>query len=110
MKQFLQHYKDNSCCHNSANLVGLYSSIPREVGLRALREALDNRDEKTVPTEELYKMVKLAVKNNYSEFGNKIKQISGTAIGTKFSSPYAYIFMSDLETKFLERNKLNSSL
>ena len=81
----------------------VYPSIPHELGLRALREALDKRDDKTIPTEELLKMAEFVLKNNYFEFGNKIKQqISGTAIGTKFSPPYACIFMSDLETKFLE--------
>ena len=84
MKQFSQHSKDNSYSHNSANVVGLYPIIPHEVGLRALREALDKRDEKTIPREELLKMAEFAFKNNFFEFGNKIeKQISGTAIGTK---------------------------
>ena len=87
----------------TADVVGLYPSIPHEVGLRALREALDKRDEKTIATEELLKMAEFVLKNNYFEFGNKIKQqISGTAIGTKFAPPYASIFMSNLETKFLE--------
>ena len=87
--------------------VGLYPSIPHEVGLRALREALNKRDEETIPTEELLKMAEFVLKNNYFEFGNKIKQqISGTAIGTKFAPPYACIFMSDLETKFLESQHL----
>ena len=87
----------------TADVVGLYPNIPHEVSLRALREALDKRDEKTIPTEELLKMAEFVLKNNYFEFGNKTKQqISGTAIGTKFALPYACIFMSDLETKFLE--------
>ena len=91
----------------TANVVGLYPSIPHEVGLRALRESLDKRDEKTIPTEELLKMAEFLLKNNYFEFGNKIKQqISGTAIGTKFAPPYACIFMNDLETKFLEGQHL----
>ena len=86
-----------------ADAVGLYPSIPHEVCLRALREALDKRDEKIIPTEKLLKMAVFVLKNNYFEFGNKIKQqISGTAIGTKFAPPDACIFMSDLETKFLE--------
>ena len=91
----------------TTDVVGLYPSIPHEVGLRALREALNKRDEKTIPTEELLKMAEFVLKNNYFEFGNKIKQqISGTAIGTKFAPPYACIFMSDLETKFLESQHL----
>ena len=91
----------------TADVVGLYPSIPHEVGLRAMREALNKRDEKTIPTEELLKMAEFVLKNNYFEFGNKIKQqISGTAIGTKFAPPYACIFMSDLETKFLQSQHL----
>ena len=40
---------------------------------------------------------------NYFEFDNKIKQqISEIAIQTKFAPPSVCIFMSDLETKFLE--------
>ena len=89
------------------DVVGLYPSIPHEVGLTALREALDKRDEKTIPTEELLKMAEFVLKNNYFKFGNKIKQhISGTAIGTKFAPPYGCIFQSDLETKFLEGQHL----
>ena len=77
------------------------------MGLRALREALDKRDEKTIPTEELLKMAEFVLKNNYFEFGNKIEQqIFGAAMETKFVQPYACIFMSDLATKFLEGQHL----
>ena len=52
-------------------------------------------------------MADFVLKNNYFEFDNKIKQqISGTAIGTKFDPTYARIFISDLETKFLESQQL----
>ena len=37
----------------TADVVGLYPSIPHEVGLTALGKALNKRDEKTIPTEEL---------------------------------------------------------
>ena len=81
----------------TADVVGLYPNIPHKVGLRALREALNKRDEKTIPTEELLKMAEFVLKNNYFEFGNKLKQrTSGTAIGTKFAPPCECIFMSDL--------------
>ena len=77
----------------TADVVGLYPSIPHEVGLRALREALNKRDEKTIPTQELLKMEKFVLKNNYFKFGTKIKQqISGITIRTKFAPPYACLF------------------
>ena len=46
----------------TADVVSLYTIIPHEVGLRALRETLDKRDEKTIPTEELLKMVEFLLK------------------------------------------------
>ena len=47
-------------------------------GFKALREALDKRDEKTISTEESLKMEEVVLKRNYFEFRNKIKQeISG---------------------------------
>ena len=37
----------------TADVVGLYPSIPHEAGLRALKEVLDKRDEKKISTEDL---------------------------------------------------------
>ena len=52
-------------------------------------------------------MAKFVLKNNYFEFNGKVKQqISGTAIGTKFAPPYACMFMSKVETNFLETQEM----
>ena len=76
-------------------------------GLAALRDALDNREVKKIPTEDLVKMAEFVLKNNYFEFNGSIKQqLSGTAIGTKFAPPYACIFMDKLETNFLKTQTL----
>ena len=40
----------------TAAVVGLYPSIPHEVGIKALRNALGNRNYKEIPTENLIKM------------------------------------------------------
>ena len=46
-------------------------------------------------------MAEFALKNNFFEFNNQIKQqISGTAIGTKRAPMYTYIFMDKVETEF----------
>ena len=37
----------------TTDVVGLYPSIPHEAGLKALTEALDNRENKHIPTENL---------------------------------------------------------
>ena len=87
----------------TADVVGLYPSIPHESGLNGLREALEQRSKKEIPTENLIKVAEFILKNNFFEFDSKVfQQIAGTAIGTKFAPTYACIFMDQLETKFLE--------
>ena len=91
----------------TADVVGLYPSIPHEAGLKALEKALNSRTNKKVSTEHLVKMAKFVLKNNYFEFNGKVKQqISGTAIGTKFAPPYACIFMDEVETSFIETQEM----
>ena len=68
---------------------------------------LDKREQHLIPTSELIRMADFVLKNNYFEFNGQIKQqISGTAIGTKFSPPYAWLFMDKIETAFLETQEL----
>ena len=88
------------------DIVDLYPSTPHDAGLETLRKALDNRENKKVPTDDLTKMAEFAFKNNYFEFNEKVeKQISGTAICTLFAPPYACIFMDQAETEFLKTQK-----
>ena len=83
----------------TANVVGLYPSISHDAGLDALRKALDNRENKNILTDNLTKMAEFVLKNNFFEYNGKVKkQISGTAIGTKFVRPYTCIFMDHVET------------
>ena len=58
----------------TADVVGLYPSIPHEAGLKALREVLDKREQHTIPTSELIRMADFVLKNNYFEFNGQIKQ------------------------------------
>ena len=52
-------------------------------------------------------MAEFVLTNNVFEFDNICKkQISGTAMGTKFAPPYACIFMDKLETDFLQGETL----
>ena len=52
-------------------------------------------------------MAEFVLKNNYFEFNSSFKnQISGTAIGTKFASPYACIFMDYIEREFLKNEEI----
>ena len=46
-----------------ANVVSLYPSTPHTAILEALRDALDNREVKKIPTEDLVKMAEFALKS-----------------------------------------------
>ena len=60
-----------------------------------------------IPTNDLVKLAEFVLKNNFFEFNNEIKQqISGTAIGTKFTPPYTCIYKDKTETYFLKTQKL----
>ena len=92
---------ENAILLVTADVVGLYPSIPHQAGLSALKEALENRSVKKIPTENLIKMAEFVLKNNLFEFNSKVfQQISGTAIGTKFAPPYACIYMDRVGQEF----------
>ena len=87
----------------TADVVGLYPSIPHSEGCDIFKKHYENYPNKKVPTEDIGKMADFALKNDLFEFDSKFyKQISGTATGTKFAPPYACIFMDHIETEFLK--------
>ena len=88
----------------TVDVVGLYPSIPQDVGLKALYKKLEERSDKKVPSADLVDMAEFVLKNNFFEFYSKVKQqISGIAIGTKSAPPYTCIFMDKAEIDFLEK-------
>ena len=54
-----------------ADAVGLYPSIPDNAGLQALKNALDCRHNKKVPTDMLVKIAEFVITHNYFEFQQK---------------------------------------
>ena len=95
----------------TADVVGLYLSIPHKAGLEALRRRLNKRETFEIPTEDIVQMAEFVLKNNFFEFNGEVKrQKSGTAIGTKFAPPYACIFMDEVETEFLKSQELQPFL
>ena len=52
----------------TADVVGLYPSIPHDAGLKAQEKVLNNRTNKKFSTEDLVKMARFVLKNNYFEF------------------------------------------
>ena len=81
--------------------MALYPSILHEAGLKALKDALDNRENNSLSTEDLIKMARFVLQHNNFEFNKIVKQqISRTATGTKFATTYSCIFMGKFETDF----------
>ena len=58
----------------TADVVGLYPSVSHEAGLRALEKAPNSRTNKNVSTEDLVKMAKFVLKNNYFELTVKLNR------------------------------------
>ena len=86
-----------------ADVVGLYPGIPHKAGLKALKNAMEKREQKHILTEKLINMADFVLKNNFFEFNGSVKQqVSGTTVGTKCAPTYACICMDELETEFLK--------
>ena len=83
------------------DVVSLYPRIPQEAKLKTLREVLDKKEQPTIPTSELIRMVDFVVKNNYFEFNGQIKQ--QISIGTTFASPCMCCLWIKLKLLFLKR-------
>ena len=61
--------------------------------------------------ETLLELAEIVLKNNIFQFNEKtLKQLGGTASGTKFAPRYAIIVMADLEETILEDIELQSRL
>ena len=91
----------------TADVVGLYPSIPHKAGLETLRRGLNERETSEIPTEDIVQMAEFVLKNNFFEFNGEVKrQKSGTAIGAKFAPPYTCIFMDEVEMEFLKSQEL----
>ena len=70
----------------TADVVGLYPSIPHAERIAAIREALNARSEPSISTDLLMEMLEFVLTNNYFGFGSDMfMQIEGTAIGTKMA-------------------------
>ena len=91
----------------TVDVVGLYPNIPHADGLKALKTALDSREDKSISTDSLFELAKCVLENNVFEHNGRVfKQKQGTAIGTKMAPSYAVLFMDDLERKLLETSPL----
>ena len=57
----------------TADVVGLYPSIPHKAGLEALRRRVNERETFEIPTEDIVQMAEFVLKNNFFEFNGEVK-------------------------------------
>lgn len=94
------------------DVVSLYTNIPHDEGLAALRWSLNGRVDGAEPSSDfLTGLAELVLtKNAFSFEGLHYLQIKGTAMGTRMAPSYANIFMGRLEQEFLSREPLQPFL
>ena len=89
----------------------LYTNIPHDHGVEALRTFLEKQDVPGDEIEDLCSMANFILKHNYFTFNEKYYlQSKGTAMGTKMAPAYANIYMAVLEEDFLSKCSLQPSL
>ena len=85
----------------TSDVVSLYTSIPHDLGLDAIKFWLENYGESLARpflTEFIMEAVSIILKENTFQFNDQhYKQLQGTAMGTKMAPTYATLVMGYLE-------------
>ncbi|XP_065445349.1 uncharacterized protein LOC135982467 isoform X2 [Chrysemys picta bellii] len=93
---------ENSC-HYILDVEALYTNIPHEDGLQAVRNSIPDEATASLVAE----LCDFVLTHNHFRFGDNLYlQVSGTAMGTRMAPQYANIFMADLEQRFLSSRPL----
>ena len=82
----------------------LYTNIKKEDAIEAMKQALEDREDKSIPSHFILELLRLIFTCNFFEFGPNIyKQDIGTAMGTPSGPSIASITVGKLiDPKFLE--------
>ena len=87
----------------TADVKSLYTNICHQEGLQACQQALETRQIKDPPTQDLVRMMELVLTlNNFQFDGQFYVQLSGTAMGTPAAVSYAILFMDFIERKMIQ--------
>lgn len=80
------------------DVCALYTNIPIEAGISSFKAALENRTDKSVPTNFLVELLTIILRNNIFEFNKSLYvQNIGTAMGPSVAPSYANIFMAPID-------------
>ena len=81
----------------------LYTIIPHAEGLSAIKYFLEQRIDKTPPTDTIVRLAELVLTLNTFEFNDQFyRQVKGVAMGTKMGPSFANLFLGFVEKNFLE--------
>ena len=84
------------------DIAGMYTNVPLEQGLLAFQAAMDKREDMTIPTEYLVRLMKFVCTSNIFVFDTKLfLQLLGVAMGSRSSPTFACIFVGMLEVVML---------
>ena len=89
----------------SMDITSLYTVIPNNEGLRALKHFFDHRTVKEPSSETLLRLAKLVLTliSCFSFGSNYYKQANGVAMGTKMGPSYANLFVGFIEHQFFSQ-------
>ena len=77
------------------DVAALFTNIPNEEGMEAVREVFEEKQETKFHKEFVLRLLEILLHNNYFEFnGEMFKQIIGAAMGSQPIPNYANIFMA----------------
>ena len=86
------------------DITSLYTVIPNNEGLQALRFSFDQRTIKEPSSESLLRLAELVLPLNCFSFAdNHYKQVNGVAMGTKLGPSYANLFVGYIENEFFNQ-------
>ena len=103
---FLEKLKNIRSDNDVVDMTGLYPRIPHSARLKSLKNPPYKQSNKQIPTSNLVKIAEFVFSNNYFEFFEKVfQQILGTVTSRKCASPYACIYMDEVETELLQTER-----
>lgn len=106
LRQLSQAKFPSNCLFATADVASLYTNIPHELGLEAVRCTLVAAGVPLVRVQLLCQLIELVLTNNYFEFRNQLyHQLSGTAMGSQMAPCYANIVMHHLEKDWFLKHR-----
>ena len=95
------HFVNRNCNLISCDIISLYTSIPTDLGLKALKfwiEKFRHTINTRFSTQFILELSEFVLSNNYFIFNNEMYyQITGVSMGTIFAPPYACLTVGFLE-------------